>query len=170
MISYKITPYERAFTFQILSQDKAVKRAIDSIGGLFYTSNGWKVSIKNSPEVKVVSKQLFLRGANSANDMRIDRTWNFRSNYERDRAISSLEVALADIISFAREHENSRYFAKGDYWEDDYAIWFDNYGTWYYNYAPEAQLMVYGSNSVKIDANGWGNNKMEGKPTIYVTY
>lgn len=169
MISYKITPYERAFTFQILSQDRAVKNAIDSVGGVYYTSNGWKVSVKNSPEVKVVSKRLYLRGANTANDWRIDRTWNFRSNYERDRAIASLETALNDIISFAREYDNSRYFVKDDCWEES-AIMFDDYGVWYYNCAPEAQVIVRGSEPVKIDANGWGNNKPGDKPTIYVAY
>ena len=177
MISYKITPYERAFTFQILSQDKVVGKAIESIGGLFYTRNGWKASVKNSPEVKVVSKQLFLRGKNSANDMRIDRTWNFKSNRERDNAIASLNSALLDVIEFAREYDNSRYFTADvdnatffvdDVWEE--ATFIDDYGIWYYNHAPEARLMVRNSNPVKIDANGWGNNKLEGKPTIYVTY
>lgn len=175
MISYKITPYERAFTFQILSQDRAVKNAIDSVGGVYYTSNGWQVMVKNSPEVKVVTKRLFLRGANKDNDMRIDRTWNFRSNLERDRAIASLEAALADIISFAKEYDNSRYFAKGDCWEESARMfdlneeWYyiDSYGVWYCNCAPEAQLKIRTSKPTSFNISGRSGNKVGNKPMFY---
>jgi hypothetical protein len=167
MLRYKITPYERAFTFQILDQDRVVSSAIDSVGGTFYSSNGWKIMVKNSPEVKVVSKRVYLRGKNKAYDMRIDRTWNFRSNYERDRSISSLENALAELISFAREYDNNRYFIKDDIWEER-AVWADDYGIWYYNTDPVSIVPCH-PKSVRIDANGWGNNKLEDKNLVYVS-
>ena len=80
MLRYDLTPYERAFTFRVLSQDKAIKDAIASVDGSFVTSNGWTISIQRSPEIKVVSKRIYLRGSNKANDMRIDRTWNIPSH------------------------------------------------------------------------------------------
>lgn len=176
MLRYKITPYERAFTFQILSQDRVIKDAINSIGGSYVTSNGWKVFIRNSPEVKVVSRRLFLRGANTGYDMRIDRTWNFQDNYERDLAIESLETAIADIISFATRYDNSRYSHIGNTAKyRGYAnrfematIYLNHLNDAVQNWASEVQIKTQQADSIRIDVNGWGNNKVDSLAPTYV--
>lgn len=101
MIRYETRPYERAFTFQILSQDKAVEDAIDNLGGSFISSNGWKISSENSPELKVRSKEIFLRGKIKDADWRIDRTWNLPSNADRDLVINNIHQAMRELISSA---------------------------------------------------------------------
>ncbi len=110
MLSYNLTSYERAFTFRILSQDSAIKDAIASAGGSFVSSNGWTIQIARSPEIKVVSKRIYLRGSNKANDKRIDRTWNIPSNIKLHQILNQIDSALAEIISFAREHKDAMWF------------------------------------------------------------
>jgi len=181
MLSFVIKPYELAFTFQILSQDSIIEDAINSVGGSFHTSNGWTIRVKNSPELKVVSKRIYLRGANSALDYRIDRTWNFSSNVERDMYISEIRQAMAEIISFADAYDDSRYYGRDSFTRsygcdctedrEEFSISYRkpikrNKTKWYSGiwYAPEAYLFYnpciprYG-NPASIDANGWGNNK-----------
>ena len=150
MLDYKIVKYETAFTFRILSQSRVIKAAIDSIGGTFDASNGYKVMIKRTPEVKVVTKRLFLRGSNTSKDLRIDRTWNFSSNWERDMKAEELERAIAELISFANAFENSCYGIEPHVWTN---VQYTSIC------APEARPF-------RIDANGWGNNKPHGKPTL----
>lgn len=152
MLDYKIVKYETAFTFRILSQSRVIKRALDSIGGTFVASNGYKVMIKRSPEVKVVTRRLFLRGSNTAKDDRMDRTWNFPNNWERDSAALELEQALSEIISFANTYENNCYGIDPHVHTNRHI----QYMNWL---APEARPF-------RIDANGWGNNKPNGKPTF----
>ena len=152
MLDYKIVKYETAFTFRILSQSRVIKRALDSIGGTFVASNGYKVMIKRSPEVKVVTRRLFLRGSNTAKDDRMDRTWNFPNNWERDSAALELEQALSEIIAFANTYENTSYGIDSNVYTNRHI----QYMNWL---APEARPF-------RIDANGWGNNKPNGKPTF----
>ncbi len=172
MLRYVIKPYERAFTFQILSQDSVVEDAINSVGGSFLTSNGWTIRVNRSPEVKVISKRIFLRGSNSSLDLRVDRTWNFGSNRERDMYMRELEYALEEIISFSDEYDSSRYYSKkmdfGSKWtrnylEDDYVPKRTRKARPYViHFAPEVDVYTWltpRTNSVVIDANGWGNNK-----------
>ena len=178
MLRYIIRPYELAFTFQILSQDRVVEDAIASVGGSFHTKNGWTIRAKNSPELKVISKRIYLRGANSALDLRIDRTWNFDSNRERDMFISEINKAMAEIISFADAYDDSRYYGReekdlygcyGDLaYQEDFSVSYRKPTKrtrktidWY---APEVcqfwtPYAPINGHSVRIDANGWGNNK-----------
>jgi hypothetical protein len=153
MLNYRLVKYETAFTFRILSQSRIIKAAIDSIGGTFVASNGYKIMIRRSPEVKVVTKRLFLRGSNTSKDDRIDRTWNFSSNWERDMKAQELEQAVAELISFANDYENSCYGIGAD-------VLYANRPYIQYTsvFAPEARPF-------RIDAQGWGNNKPHGKPT-----
>ncbi len=170
MLRYKINPYERAFTFQILSQDKVVEDAINSIGGSFVSSNGWTICAKNSPELKVVSKRIFLRGKNTSRDMRIDRTWNFKSNYARDLYMSEVDKALAEVISFAREYEDSKYYTRYG-WDMNEQPRYDYWRPFRMdvgNWTSEVQPTVKSGHSVHIDANGWGNNKPRNNNLVYV--
>lgn len=99
---------ERAFAFQILSQSVQIKDAINYIGGSFYASNGWQIKIDSCPEIRVASREIYLRGSSKENDLRVDRTWNFSLNLEKDEAISQINSALSEIISFASSY-NQRY-------------------------------------------------------------
>ena len=152
MLSYKIVKYETAFTFRILSQSRIIKAAIDSIGGTFVASNGYKVMIKRSPEVKVVTKRLFLRGSNTAKNDRIDRTWNFSSNWERDMKAEELERAIEEVISFANHFENSCYGIAP--------------GVWDYTSVQYASICAPEARPFRIDSQGWGTNRPYGKPTF----
>jgi len=169
MLRYKLTPYERAFTFQILSQDKVIEDAIASAGGSFLTSNGWKIQVKNSPELKVVSKRIFLRGAKSSRDMRIDRTWNIVDNYKRDAIINDVDQALAELISFAKRYDDRRYTSPG--YIHNVFVGCGNpdfYGIpscWYW--APEVQIQKKYAPYRTIDKDGWGTNKPSGNPMVY---
>jgi len=105
MLKYSLLPMERAFAFQILEQSGQIKDAINYVGGSFYSSNGWVIKVSSSPEIKVPSRTIFLRGSHKEQDLRVDRTWNFLSNIERDETISAINQALAEIISFASGYE-----------------------------------------------------------------
>lgn len=152
MLSYKLVKYETAFTFRILSQSRIIKAAIDSIGGTFVASNGYKVMSRRSPEVKVVTKRLFLRGSNTSKNHRIDRTWNFSSNWERDMKASELEQAVAEVISFANAYENSCYGIGTD------VLYTNSFAHYAHVCTPEVRPF-------RIDSQGWGNNKSTNKPT-----
>jgi hypothetical protein len=152
MLDYRLVKYETAFTFRILSQSRIIKAAIDSIGGTFVASNGYKIMTKRSPEVKVVTKRLFLRGSNTDKNDRIDRTWNFSSNRERDMKAEELERAIAEVISFANHFENSCYGLGTDV-------------AWNYTNVQYASICAPEARPFRIDDNGWGNNNPYGKPT-----
>ena len=160
MLRYDLTPYERAFTFRVLSQDKAIKDAIASVGGSFVTRNGWTIQIARSPEIKVVSKRIYLRGSNNANDKRIDRTWNVPSNIKLHQYINQIDQALAEIISFAQSYKDTY---------DSYHTYPDRILSNFHkvNWASEVQLPICSCNPqpVRIDAQGWGNNKLKDIPT-----
>lgn len=166
MLRYTLTPYERAFTFQILSQDSAIKDAIASVGGSFVTSNGWTISIKRSPEIKVVSKRIFLRGSNKLNDMRIDRTWNIPSNFKVNQYISQINQALAEIISFANQYKSN--VEPYGVQLIEYLNTYHNFDTYFMqnglpivNWTSEVQVIYDKDTSFHIDADGWGNNKLK---------
>jgi len=161
MLRYKLTPYERAFTFQILSQDSVIEDAIASVGGSFLTSNGWKIKIKNSPELKVVSKRIFLRGANSSRDNRIDRTWNIMGNHTRNAIMKDVDIAMAELISFAKAYDNSRYECACTYSQPRYVY----APCW--SWASEVQIQKEYAPYGTIDRDGWGTNKPSGNPIVY---
>lgn len=160
MLRYDLKPYERAFTFRVLSQDKTIKDAIASVGGSFVTSNGWTISTKRSPEIKVVSKRIYLRGSNKANDMRIDRTWNIPSNFKLHQYLHQINQALAETISFAQSYKDT----------------YDSFHTYpngilsnfhRVNWTSEVQPSICECKTqpVHINADGWGNNKLKSLPT-----
>lgn len=179
MLSYNLTSYERAFTFRILSQDSAIKDAIASAGGSFVTRNGWTIQIARSPEIKVVSKRIYLRGSNKANDKRIDRTWNISSNFKLHQYINQIDQALGEIISFAENYKSGfRTWLNGAlaYGYKDihdmsqaYPFEYMTGGCLPFNsWAPEARIRNWYSPIEKpfqIDAHGWGNNKLKDIPT-----
>jgi len=103
MLKYSLLPLERAFAFQITEQSNSIKEAINGpyVGGSFMSSNGWVIKIDSCPEIRVPSRTIFLRGSSKENDLRVDRTWNFSSNLERDNTISQIKFALDEIISLS---------------------------------------------------------------------
>lgn len=103
MLKYSLLPLERAFAFQVTEQSNSIKDAINGpyVGGSFMSSNGWVIKIDSCPEIRVPSRTIYLRGSSKENDLRVDRTWNFSSNFERDQAISQIKFALDEIISLS---------------------------------------------------------------------
>jgi hypothetical protein len=103
MLKYSLLPLERAFAFQITEQSSSIKDAINGpyVGGSFMSSNGWVVKIDSCPEIRVPSRTIYLRGSSQENNLRVDRTWNFSSNFERDQAISEIKFALDELISLS---------------------------------------------------------------------
>ena len=103
MLKYSLLPLERAFAFQVTEQSNSIKDAINGpyVGGSFMSSNGWVIKIDSCPEIRVPSRTIYLRGSSKENDLRVDRTWNFLSNLERDLAISEIKFALDELISLS---------------------------------------------------------------------
>ena len=136
---------ERAFAFQITEQSSSIKEAINGpyVGGSFMSSNGWVIKVDSCPEIRVPSRTIFLRGSFKVSDLRVDRTWNFSSNFERDQAISEIKFALDEIISLS----NSL----------DYLIKTTNQITVIGN-APEALVIPADSTDTE---EGWGANRLK---------
>lgn len=162
MLSYNLTSYERAFTFRILSQDSAIKDAITSVGGSFVTRNGWSIQVARSPEIKVVSKRIYLRGSNKANDKRLDRTWNISSNFKLHQYLNQIDQALAEIISFAQSYKDTY---KRTYCNCTYPLVYRDEFLPRFSFTSEVETFISKNRPVRIDAQGWGNNKLKDIPT-----
>lgn len=157
MINYDLKAFERAFTFQIKSQDPEVASFIRSLGGVFTASNGWKIKISKVPEINVFSKTIYLRGADSSKYLRIDRTWNTPSNSYRDSVINGVSGAIAELISSVNARLNYQTYMYVPTW-DEY-----NYATVCYR-TPEVQATWNG----KFDSEGWGPNKVDPSKTTII--
>lgn len=156
MITYSLKAFEKAYAFQITDQDPAVKSFIDR-NGSFSASNGWIIKLAKVPEVNVFSKTIYLRGSNSSDDFRIDRTWNLPSNTMRDRVINEVSTAISELISsIKRSTWKQPTYALFPY-EWDYIVYEANF-------APEARRTWSG----KFDSEGWGPNKLDPSKTIVI--
>jgi hypothetical protein len=157
MINYDLKAFERAFAFQIKSQDPEVTSFLRSIGGIFTASNGWKIKISKVPEINVFSKTIYLRGTDSSKNLRIDRTWNVPSNSYRDSVISGVSDAITELISSVNARLNYQTYMYIPTW-DEY-----NYTTARY-WASEVQAAWNG----KFDSEGWGPNKVDPSKTTII--
>lgn len=97
MLSVNLDAFEKAITFQIVEQDQKITDAITKYGP-FTASNGWSIKIENAPELDIATKTIFLRGRNSSLDKRVDRTWDLKDNYSRDKYISQADNALNELV------------------------------------------------------------------------
>lgn len=155
MINYDLKAFEKAFAFQIKSQDPAITSYLQAIGGTFHASNGWKVVLSKVPEINVFSKTIYVRGTNSSKDLRIDRTWNLPSNSYRDTVIKEVSDAISEIISSATRRGQT-YIA---YYPYEY---YEVFGVSYFT--PE----VKATPKFRIDSEGWGNNKLDPSKTTFL--
>lgn len=97
-LKYSLVPFEKAVTFQIIYQDKTLTNYVKETD-TFVASNGWKVKVDAEPEIDILNKTIYLMGSDSSKDLKIDRTWNLASNYERDQIISAVHKALAELVA-----------------------------------------------------------------------
>lgn len=155
MINYNLMPFERAFAFQITSQNTKVDDFMKSTG-TFISSNGWKIKVAKMPEVNVFSKTIYLQGSNSLRDLRIDRTWNLPSNSFRDTVISEVSNAITELISSVKAFNTFRPYElvrRNDYYPYTSFVYFTS----------EVKDKWNG----KFDSEGWGPNKLDpSKATI----
>lgn len=165
MINYDLKAFERAFAFQIKSQDPRVKSILDENGGVFYASNGWKIRISKVPEVNVFSKTIYLRGSDSSKDIRIDRTWNVPSNYYRDTVIKEVSDAITQLISWVESRLTIRTSMRPSYGigYPVYSYFDEDVSTSGY-FASEAEASWNG----RFDSEGWGPNKLDPSKTIVI--
>lgn len=161
MLNYSLLPMERAFAFQITEQSESIKRAINYVGGSFYSSNGWTIKLDACPEIRVTSRTIYLRGNDASHNLRVDRTWNLNSNLERDEILSQVNKALSEIISFAESYPYSYKIGPNTY-----------LGAYKVNQnpvmssAPEAEV-------IPVDfsfESGWGANRLKhSRPIVQVS-
>lgn len=100
MLSVYLEPFERAIAFQVTNQDPKITDFIKR-NGSFVASNGWTVTSQVAPELDIKRKIVYLRGSNSSKDKRVDRTWDLRSNSNRDEYISAANQALQELVNAA---------------------------------------------------------------------
>jgi len=96
MLTIQIEQFERGITFQVHNQTAKITDYVKG-HGTFRASNGWKVAIANCPEVDIRAKTVYLRGDNGARDLRVSRNWDLVSNCNRDKYISRVNSALAEL-------------------------------------------------------------------------
>ena len=163
MINYNLIPFERAFAFQIISQDPKVDSFMKSTG-IFFASNGWKIKLAKVPEVNVFSKTIYLQGSNPSKDFRIDRTWNLPSNSSRDAIINEVSNAISELISSVNANI-SRWTTYGitEAFPLVYRDWSSHWA--FINPTSEVESKWSG----KFDSEGWGPNKLNpNKETVIV--
>jgi len=142
---------ERAFAFQITEQSAKIKEAINHVGGSFYSSNGWEITMDACPEIRVTSRKVYLRGFESKQDLRVCRTWNLASNLERDEILSQVNHALSEIISFAESYPYN-YQVGPNAWLGVYR----KPSNPVYDFAPEAKEFPENPSF----ESGWGQNRL----------
>jgi len=98
MLTIQIEQFERGITFQVHNQTAKITDYVKSCG-TFRASNGWKVVIANCPEVDIRAKTVYLQGSNGRRDLRVSRNWDLISNYNRDKYISQVNSALAELAN-----------------------------------------------------------------------
>ena len=96
MLTIQIEQVERGITFQVHNQTDKITDYVESHVG-FRASNGWRIDIANCPEVDIKAKTIYLQGHDRARDLRVSRNWDLVSNYNRDKYISQVNSALADL-------------------------------------------------------------------------
>jgi hypothetical protein len=101
MLSIYLIPFVKAFIFQIVNQNKKLDEFLQALGGVFYTSNGWKIKQDKAPEVNIAEKTIWLKGGDRHQDLRIHRYWNLSSNLIRDKYIAEIDSALNEFASSA---------------------------------------------------------------------
>lgn len=97
MITVNILKFDKALSFQVIEQKPEVQQYLKSIGGTFVASNGWYITASKVPELNVQDHTIFVRGKDSTQDLRVDRTWDLESNNFRDKVINKVESAVNEF-------------------------------------------------------------------------
>ena len=95
MLDYNIHKFDRAIAFQITAQSDKYTNALK--GQSFTASNGWTITKAEVPSLNVKSQTIYLRGTNVEKDLRVDRTWDLLSNYQRDKIVDQANKALSEF-------------------------------------------------------------------------
>jgi hypothetical protein len=95
---YNILKFDKAFALQITHQSPKCREYLGMLGGTYHAINGWAITSVNIPEVATSRHTIYLRGDNTSRDLRVDRTYNLPSNWERDMLINSISLALNEFI------------------------------------------------------------------------
>jgi hypothetical protein len=109
MLSVYLEPFERAIAFQVTNQNPQITDYIKQ-NGIFRASNGWTVTCQVAPELDIATKTIYLRGSNSNLDKRVDRTWDLKDNYRRDKYINEADQALKELVSATSTPRYAVYF------------------------------------------------------------
>lgn len=95
-ITYFLTPVDRGFAFRIDQQSSLLTDALKSKD--FLASNGWRIAMEEGPAINISTKTIFLRGSNKDMDYRIDRSSDLASNRTRDKYVSEINSAIAELV------------------------------------------------------------------------
>lgn len=103
MLDYTIGKFERALDFQVTKQSTKYTNALKQAS--FTASNGWTITTADCPELNVKSKTIYLRGADSSKDLRVDRTWDLSSDLKRDQIVSEATHALEEFRTWVNWYQ-----------------------------------------------------------------
>lgn len=105
-LEYIIKSEEKALTFQITKQSKAITDFLKK--NRFLASNGLIIAVDEFPEFKDSTNHLYLRGSDSFNNFKLDVTY-FYSDKVRDGKRSIIESALKELVEFVQTQVNAEY-------------------------------------------------------------
>jgi hypothetical protein len=143
-VEYTLLPLKYALAFQITSESLAeVNNALDHFKGEFRASNGWTIKKVACPQIDMTSKTIFLRGSSTNRDYE-PSVATFDSNVQRDVTIKEIGEAILEF-NYA-------------------AAWYAGCRTIFEQSERLAFFGWTGTEPVKIDKDGDGNNKLPNRP------
>jgi hypothetical protein len=102
VLAIRLVELERHLAFQVLAQKPVFTEWLEEQDG-FEASNGIQVSSIDSPDLDADDDEVFLRGAESAEDLTL-ATARFADNIERDEFQNRLVAALTEaVLEFNKE-------------------------------------------------------------------
>lgn len=90
-----------SFIFQIEEQGDRLNNYLKANGNVYEANNGWRVAISGEPQINTVKKIIYLRGSDTAEDLRIDRHYGYGSK-EVKEIFKNVNNALREAVEAAK--------------------------------------------------------------------
>lgn len=104
-LKYSLVPAECACEFQILEQSPVVTEFLKK--NTFQSSRGLTIGLSEFPEFKESKNQLFLRGWNKSEDLKVDIT-RFVRNSIRDNKMEIVKQSLKELVDAVKKYEAAK--------------------------------------------------------------
>lgn len=96
---------DNAFYFQITEETPDLD-AYFQVFDAYLATNNWRVMRGVGPEIDVVNKIIYLRGADSSKNRRVHRIWGFSSDAKAQRIVREIDIALTELVAVVDEYFN----------------------------------------------------------------